>query len=83
MTTKTKTDGTESVRLKIPTATRELIGTLYTAGDYTAISVKAFGTNDRRQLVRAAMANGEGAQQVVEHIVKFYNGKNEAAKKLN
>lgn len=71
------------LRLKIPEATRLLIGTLKTDGDFAAISKELFGTNDNRQLIKAAVDNGEGRERIVNAIVKFYNRKQTATKKLS
>lgn len=70
------------LRLKIPDATKALIAVHKTDGDFAAISTELFGDNSNRQLIKAAVDNGEGRERIVNAIVKFYKRKLLATQKL-
>ncbi len=80
---KNKVNAYGPLRLKIPAATRLLIEAHKTDGDFAAISKEIFGSNENRQLIKAAVDNGEGRERIVNAIVKFYNRKKLATKKLS
>lgn len=72
-----------TVRLKIPTLTNDLIKLHKTDGDFAAISKAVFGDNTQRQIIKAAVDNGEGKERIVKAIVSFYNKKATVVKSLS